>query len=47
MFLERLYWEDSMRLDSEVLDKASLALIERSTELNHLPFNLNKYYIYI
>ncbi|API87166.1 type VI secretion system baseplate subunit TssK [Francisella uliginis] len=42
MFLERLYWEDGMRLDSEVLDKASLALIERSTELNHLPFNLNK-----
>lgn len=42
MFLERIYWEDGLRLDSAVLDKASLALVERMSITNHLPSNLNR-----
>ncbi|MBK2094613.1 intracellular growth locus [Francisella philomiragia] len=42
MFLERIYWEDGLRLDKDILDQSNLTILERSRAANYLPANLNK-----
>ncbi|KFJ41876.1 intracellular growth locus [Francisella philomiragia] len=42
MFLERIYWEDGLRLDKDILDQSNLTILERSRTANYLPANLNK-----
>ncbi|MBK2257616.1 type VI secretion system baseplate subunit TssK [Francisella philomiragia] len=42
MFLERIYWEDGLRLDKDILDQSNLTILERSKAANYLPANLNK-----
>lgn len=42
MFLERIYWEDGLRLDRDILDQSNLSILERSKSANYLPANLNK-----
>lgn len=42
MFLERIYWEDGLRLDSDILDKSNLSVLERLSTASYLPANLNK-----
>lgn len=42
MFLERIYWEDGLRLDRGILDQSNLSILERSKSANYLPANLNK-----
>ncbi|MDE4986610.1 intracellular growth locus, partial [Francisella tularensis subsp. holarctica] len=42
MFLERIYWEDGLRLDSDNLDKSNLSVLERLSTASYLPANLNK-----
>ena len=42
MFLERIYWEDGLRLDRDILDQSNLSILERSKPANYLPANLNK-----
>lgn len=42
MFLERICWEDGLRLDKGILDKSNLSILERSKSANYLPANLNK-----
>ncbi|MFC4892160.1 type VI secretion system baseplate subunit TssK [Pseudofrancisella aestuarii] len=42
MFLERLYWEDGLRLDSKVLDKSDTTLAEKAAYANFLPSNLRQ-----
>ncbi|AEI35932.1 MULTISPECIES: type VI secretion system baseplate subunit TssK [Francisella] len=42
MFLERVYWEDGVRLDRDILDQSNLSILESSRVANYLPMNLNK-----
>lgn len=42
MLLERIYWEDGLLLDSDILDRSNLAILESSAFSNYLPFNLNR-----
>ncbi|MEY8768744.1 type VI secretion system baseplate subunit TssK [Francisella philomiragia] len=42
MFLERIYWEDGLRLDRDILDQSNLSILESSRVANYLPMNLNK-----
>lgn len=42
MFLERIYWEDGLRLDRDILDQSNLSILERSKSASYLPANLNK-----
>ncbi|MDE5020964.1 intracellular growth locus, partial [Francisella tularensis subsp. holarctica] len=42
MFLERIYWEDGLRLDSDIFDKSNLSVLERLSTASYLPANLNK-----
>ncbi|WP_160459605.1 type VI secretion system baseplate subunit TssK [Francisella tularensis] len=42
MFLERIYWEDGLKLDSDILDKSNLSVLERLSTASYLPANLNK-----
>lgn len=42
MLLERIYWEDGLLLDSDILDRSNLTILENSAFSNYLPFNLSR-----
>lgn len=42
MFLERVYWEDGVKLDRDILDQSNLSVLERSRVASYLPMNLHK-----
>ncbi|MDE5037793.1 intracellular growth locus, partial [Francisella tularensis subsp. holarctica] len=42
MFLERISWDDGLRLDSDSLDKSNLSVLERLSTASYLPAILNK-----
>lgn len=42
MFLERIYWEDGLRLDRDILDHSNLSILDRLQAANYLPVNLKK-----
>ncbi|MDE4953198.1 intracellular growth locus, partial [Francisella tularensis subsp. holarctica] len=42
MFLEMIYWEDGLRLDSDIIDKSNLSVLERLSTASYMPANHKK-----